>query len=335
MEETMNGFCPSCEKESELTRVRKTEDIIIKGESIPAEMDYFVCNECGNEFDNPDPEYDPLAVAYQEYRRRKGMVQPQEIRSFREKYGLTQRELSDLLGFGGATLSRYENGSLQDETHDTLLRLIMQPQNLLKIIQEKTGALPSEKSQQVVVRLTEEIRRSELLNFLRGRSHYRQASILNGNREINIDRLLNVIKRLCFHTTVYKTKLNKLLFYADFLNFREYGQSITGLCYAHLPYGPVPDQYELIYERLVELDPRLVKEEDQSLDCPADTFRCDDAPETGILSFQEEQILFRVLERFRSFNARDIMRYSHQEEGYQMTQNSEIISYEYARTLNA
>jgi hypothetical protein len=35
------------------------------------------------------------------------------------------------LGQGGATLSRYENGALQSEAHDQLLKLVMQPENLL------------------------------------------------------------------------------------------------------------------------------------------------------------------------------------------------------------
>lgn len=329
----MKGFCPSCEKESELTRIQRPENLNIKGETIPVEMDYFICAECGEEFDNPDPAYDPLAAAYDEYRRRKGMVQPEEIRSFRQENGLSQRELSDLLGFGGATLSRYENGALQDETHDTILRLIMQPQNLLEIVQEKPNAISPEKRQRLLEHLTAEIHRSELLNFLKLWPGYRAPNVWNGFQEINIDRLLNAVERLCFRNAVYKTKLNKLLFYADFLHFKEYGRSITGLCYANLNFGPVPDQYELIFARLVEIDPQLVKEEDLTLDCPADTYWCNAEPAAGILSFQEEQTLFRVLERFKTFNARDITVFSHQEEGYLNTQKSELISYEYAQAL--
>ena len=39
--------------------------------------------------------------------RGKGMLQPEEIRAFREWRGLTQKEFSDLLGIGIATLNRY------------------------------------------------------------------------------------------------------------------------------------------------------------------------------------------------------------------------------------
>jgi len=333
MEEPMKGFCPSCEKESELTRIQRVENLTVKGESIPVDVDYFACAECGEEFDNPDPTYDPLALAYQEYRRRKDMIQPEEIRALREKYGLTQRELSDLLGFGGATLSRYENGALQDETHDTILRLIMEPQNLLDVVQQKPHAFDALKRERLVQQLQNEIGRAELLFFLKRRPHYRTANPLNGFREIDLNRLLSAIKVLCYLSNVYKTKLNKLLFYADFKHFKEYGASITGLCYAHLPLGPVPDQFEPLFQRLTELDPTLINEEDTSLDCAAEYFRCNTAPDTTTLSFTEIQVLIQVRDHFRYYSARQIKDYSHDEEGYKQTSKSEIISYEFAKSL--
>ncbi len=45
--------------------------------------------------------------------------------------------------------------------------------------------------------------------------------------------------------TVTKTKLNKLLFYIDFLSYRELGHSLTGAVYVKLPYGPCPDGFQM------------------------------------------------------------------------------------------
>lgn len=329
----MKGFCPSCEKESELTRIQRVENINVKGEIIPVEVDFFVCAECGEEFDNPDPAYDPLRIAYQEFRRRKGMVQPEQIRTFREKYGLTQRELSDLLGFGGATLSRYENGALQDETHDTILRLVLEPQNLLEMVRQKPDFIGSEKRERLMKRLQDDIARLDLLFFLKSRTHYCAQNQFNGFREIDIDRVLNAIKVLCFKTNVFKTKLNKLLFYADFKYFKENGVSITGLCYAHLPLGPVPDQYKSIFQRLTELDSTLISEEDMAVDCTGEYFRCDVEPDTNTFTFNEMQVLIQVREMFRQYNATAIKDFSHQEEAYKRTGNSELISYTFAKSL--
>ena len=43
---------------------------------------------------------------------------------------------------------------------------------------------------------------------------------------------------------VYKTKLNKLLWYSDFMHYRHFGVSVSGAPYIHLPYGPCADQYD-------------------------------------------------------------------------------------------
>jgi transcriptional regulator with XRE-family HTH domain len=45
-----------------------------------------------------------------------------EIRSFRDQYSLTAVELADLLGAGEKTITRYENGAIQDPVYEKILR---------------------------------------------------------------------------------------------------------------------------------------------------------------------------------------------------------------------
>jgi putative zinc finger/helix-turn-helix YgiT family protein len=110
----MKGVCPGCEKITELEHIITTEEFNIRGELISVKSQYYKCKECGEEFEDPGSKDDPLDKAYREYRRKRGMVQPEEIREMRKRYSLTQKELSNLIGWGGATLSRYENGAIQD-----------------------------------------------------------------------------------------------------------------------------------------------------------------------------------------------------------------------------
>src|SRR3990172_2186257 len=58
-------------------------------------------------------------------------------------------------------------------------------------------------------------------------------------------------------------KLNKILYYADFRAYREFGRSITSATYQHLPEGPAPKELlrardELISEGALEIEPRQV-----------------------------------------------------------------------------
>ena len=114
---TKKGYCPKCDTERELKRVRTREKVTVRGEKIEVEALYWRCLACGEEFEGPDDHHDEVAEAYRRYRAKKGFMQPEDIKAFREGYGLTQGELAQILGFGAVTLSRYETGALQ--TADT------------------------------------------------------------------------------------------------------------------------------------------------------------------------------------------------------------------------
>lgn len=118
----MKDICPNCEKETELELVHSKEVVEVRGEPIEVDAEFFKCTECEADFENTRGP-DSLALAYREYRHRHDMLQPEQIRDWRKQYGLTQKELGQLLGWGGVTLSRYENGALQVEAHEKILRL--------------------------------------------------------------------------------------------------------------------------------------------------------------------------------------------------------------------
>ncbi len=59
------------------------------------------------------------------YRRKYGLLSADEIRSIRERFGLTQAELARLLRLGANTISRWEAGrNVQTAAMDMLLRMI-------------------------------------------------------------------------------------------------------------------------------------------------------------------------------------------------------------------
>ena len=62
--------------------------------------------------------------AYKKYRTIHNLLNPEEIKSIREKYDLSQNEFSNLLGWGEKTICRYENGAIQDNVHNDLLKLL-------------------------------------------------------------------------------------------------------------------------------------------------------------------------------------------------------------------
>lgn len=331
----MISFCPFCETEGRLVRRRKSELIEIRGEVIPVEIEYYLCEACGEEFEDPKGERDPLADAYRQYRQRKGMVTPEEIKTFRKQYDLTQEEFSRFLGMGVTTLNRYENGALQTEAHDRILRLAMDPGNLLKLVRTHPQAFLNEKLKSLLARLESEEQEenfSSIERYVERLANY-EPDIFSGYRRFNSEKFLATVKFFCFSDKVFTTKLTKLMFYADFHHFRENTVSITGSRYAHAPHGPVPNQFDTWFAFLILKDPALRKEEVIFPEYAGEAFVSDNPPDLNLFQPSEFDTLVAVKEKFRSFTAKQIREYAHQEKGYRETQNGELIPFHYADEL--
>jgi len=327
----MKGICPNCEKETELELVRAKEVVEIRGEPIEVDAEFFKCTECGADFENTRGP-DSLAFAYREYRRHHDMLQPEQIRDWRKQYGLTQKELGQLLGWGGVTLSRYENGALQVEAHEKILRLAMEPHNLMKLIEETPEALPGDKRG----RLLEELRvaNDEACSFERlfeERFGHYPPDEFSGFLKLDIQKLFNAILFFSVGGQL-KTKLNKLLFYADFKHFKEYAVSITGARYIHLQYGPVPDNYDYYF---AELASEHILDVEEEIMGNYTGFKCVARREPDLDAFEktERDVLAHVMEHFQKFGSAEIMKYSHEEEAYVSTIEGESISYLFAQNL--
>lgn len=329
----MKGICPNCEKETTLKFIKTKETINVRREPIEVDVEYYKCQTCKEEFEDPKSEHDSLDKAYREYRRRHSMLQPEEIRNLRKQYGLSQAEMSKLLGWGGATLSRYENGALQDETHEKALRLAMDPSNLRKLIEQCPDALSDEKRKKLLNKLKEmEKERYSFKHLYEERFGDYEADQLSGFKKLDLKKLFSAILFLCKGGAL-KTKLNKLLFYADFKHFQEYGVSITGARYARVPFGPAPDNYLYYFATLIEENSIEVKEIRYSDDAIGEEFITRKEPDLSLLSDSELKILASVKEHFRNYTAKRISDLSHEEKGWKETPNGQIISYEYANKL--
>ena len=324
----MKRECSVCGKTVEWEQITTHENFEVRGENIPVEFSILRCPQCHTEFEDLKSDTDPYAIAYEEYRNRKGMVHPNQIKEFREKYDLTQKELSNLLGVGEITLSRYENGALQDEAHDQLLKFIFEPINLYKIIKEKETLLSTEKRNNLLPKLEEEAG----ISSYRLLSSGKYTAIFTGNTEFNFQKIVNLVRFFTFNQSIYKSKLFKLLFYADFSHFKKYNASITGLPYAHLPYGPVPNNYNTLIGVILNVDSSIYIQEKIAGDYPGEVI-LSAKPTENIFSKDEIEIIRNIQDYFAQFSCLQIENFSHEEIGYKKTKDGELISYDYAKVL--
>ncbi|HEX6125014.1 MAG TPA: Panacea domain-containing protein [Pyrinomonadaceae bacterium] len=165
----------------------------------------------------------------------------------------------------------------------------------------------------------------KVLDFAQARPEL--ANTFNGNRAFSIDKMAAMISYMAERSSdLYKTKLNKLLFYADFVNYYLHGNSISGSRYVHLPYGPVPDGYEETLEALNHYGIIQISKHGS-----ADAVGVGDTRTNDLLSEPERQAINWVLETYGSMSAGEISDISHQEKAYRNTRTGEEIAYEYAK----
>ena len=331
----MMNYCEKCEKEVETKVITRKENFKICGENIEVDAQVMICANCGEEIFNEELDSATLLNAYNEYRRRHKLLSPEEIKRIREQYGLSQRSFAKLLNWGDKTVRRYENGAIQDKAHNSLLLFLRDPDNMRIYLLENEISL-NEKQKD---KLLETIKSLEKETEYRSKQRFitlffsGEPSEENGYKRFDYEKFCAMVLFFSHKSEeLLKTKLMKLLNYSDMIFYKENGISISGLKYAHLPYGPVPDKYDLLFgkmesDHIVHIDVLYDNgyEKHQVVpDC--------DIPQ-GVLSETEVTVLTRIYEKFKDFGSFDISEYSHEEKGYQSTKKGEIISYRYAKDI--
>ncbi|MEW4413738.1 type II TA system antitoxin MqsA family protein [Clostridium sp. AN503] len=119
--------CPLCDKIHEVEERKRDTTMTVKGEEVAYEEKFYFCanaDEDEAEFESGSMTNKNLLNARNAYRVKKGLLSSDEIVSIRENYGLSQVDWAKLLGWGEATISRYESKAIQDEAYDTMFRLV-------------------------------------------------------------------------------------------------------------------------------------------------------------------------------------------------------------------
>ncbi len=132
----MRKYCEKCGREVETRIITKRESYDVCGEAIEVDAQILVCVECKEEFYSEELDNATLVWVYNEYRRRHKLLFPEEIKRIREQYGLSQRSFAKLLNWGDKTICRYENGSIQDKAHNSLLIFLREPENMRSYLTE-------------------------------------------------------------------------------------------------------------------------------------------------------------------------------------------------------
>ncbi len=330
-------YCAHCNKMTDGQIITKEESFNVKGEDIKINASVMACKECNEEVFVEELDEKNLEIAYLEYRKTHNLLTPLQIQEIRERYGLSQRALSKLLGWGEITIHRYESGNLQDEAHDEVLKFIAKPENLLEIYEKQAHLLAPHISEALKKRINELIQEKIQPNFNKVLEQLflseRQIGEFTGYRNFDLEKIKNMILYILgFHET-YRTKINKLLWYMDFLCYKVYSVSISGNSYTHSTYGPTADDYELIISVMLK-DALIDKDEVIAHDTVREQLKSLTSCDKSIFSEDEIKVMDFVLNKFKDCKCGEISEYSHEEAPYKNTIEGQKISYTLAEELS-
>lgn len=296
---------------------------------------YYKCNDTGQVFDTPGLMRINNAQLQNQYREKYSIPFPDEIRKIREQYKASAVKMSEILGLGVNSYRQYESGVMPTAANGRLIVTARNPEEFRKYLELSKNKLTAREYTKFMARVNELIgkpanhRSNEGLQDA-GIFIHSEATEYTGYRKPSLEKIGMIIAYFSEHIShLWKTKLNKLLFYSDFLCYKRTGFSISGIAYRAIPFGPVPAEYEKLYIRLADdqlVRTELILYENGNYGEAITAVRPFD--QTGF-SPEELSALEDVAKKFERFSTKQIVDHSHEEKAWRENSAAhELISYQ-------
>lgn len=129
-------------------------------------------------------------------------------------------------------------------------------------------------------------------------------------------------------STFGATKLNKILWWSDFVAFAEYGKPITGVAYQRLQNGPAPKRLLPVRDKLIHDGSIVIRPHKESLGYARNIVTPLREPKMDCFSAHEIALVDRIIEMTRGKTASEISDMSHGKAWEIAGGNKEPIPYE-------
>lgn len=335
----MKVYCPYCKKEVEY-KIEKRELKEFRGIEVNTFENVAICNECNQDLYVNKIEDENNERIYKIYREKANIIKAEDIVKLREKYDISQRELTAILGFGKMTINRYERGGPPTKSQSDYIKLLIENEDefIEKVKEAYENNNITEKTYKKIVaegqeenigkkRVQENIRRylKEVLN--------RKPDIYNGYKSLDLEKVENIISYIASKVkNLTITSLNKYLWYIDMLSFNKRAVAITGLTYQNQKFGPTIVYKK--YDELSLLDDKYQREDIETENGNTTKIISNENFNLDKINDSEKEIIDTIIKLLKNKKVTDISEMSHREDGWKKTKRLEKISFEYAMNLN-
>ena len=180
-----------------------------------------------------------LFQVYNQYRAKHGIPFPDEIAGLRKHYGISAAKMAQILGFGINQYRMYEDGEVPSISNARTIIAAREKAVFLSFIEASKADMTEQEYNRI---------RRKVDDADGDFAMTKQPSVYSGYRSLSMEKVAAVGHLLISKIgSTFVTKMNKLMFYADFIHYKRHGYGITGLSYRALQYGPVPESWGTVY----------------------------------------------------------------------------------------
>lgn len=143
---TETKLCLICMEEHEVQTVITEDTEEFKDQLIYFDAKYEYCPQADEYLETEEMIKSNSLAMKDAYREKAGLLTSKEIIEIRDRYEVSQKDFSEILDWGRATITRYENHQVQDRAHDDILRKIASdPKWFMQMLKRTRGRI-SEKA---------------------------------------------------------------------------------------------------------------------------------------------------------------------------------------------
>ena len=300
----------------EMKRIYEMRLWKFRGEEYPYMHTAWLCEDSGEQFTDDASDTAGYIQVTNQYREKYGIPYTDEIVAIRKRYGISAQKMSLILGIGINQYRLYEQGEVPSVSNGRMIRSISNPKVMLDILESSRNELSETEYKKLSAKILSEIAESEhhkIEQYEINRVFRSARGVGNGYAPLSLCRLKNLMLYLLENIQdVWCTKMNKLLFYIDFLSYRENGMAISGLSYKAIDFGPVPVRWDVIYSEFDE-----IHQEFRSVgDFTGSVLTSTDKADLSLFTEAEIKVMDYVLAKFNNTSSRDLSQLSHKESAW-------------------
>ena len=300
----------------EMKRVYEKRTWNFRGEPYEYEHIAWLCEDTGEQFTDDESDTAGFIQVTNQYRAKYGIPYTDEIFAVRQRYGISAAKMSLILGIGVNQYRLYEQGEVPSVSNGRMIRSIMNPKVMLDMVESSKNELSESEYEKIKNKVQAIIASSDAYKL----EQYETKRIFNtprgpenGYAQLSLVRLKNIMLYLLNRCDdVWCTKMNKLLFYVDFMSYRERGMAMTGLSYRAIDFGPVPERWDRVYSEF----PEVRQELRQVKDFEGNVLIGLEEPDLTLFADTELKILDTICTKFGKLTSREVSRISHNENAW-------------------